>query len=56
VRNAPDGVRELAMRRWGMPGPPQYGGAAVTNVALAEAGEPVRGTMDVVLRVCRHQA
>ena len=21
VRNAPDGVRELAMARWGMPGP-----------------------------------
>jgi putative SOS response-associated peptidase YedK len=32
VRNAPDGVRELAMGRWGMPGPPQYGGAPVTNI------------------------
>lgn len=32
VRNAPDGVRELAMARWGMPGPPQFGGAPITNV------------------------
>jgi putative SOS response-associated peptidase YedK len=24
VRNAPDGVRELMMARWGMPGPPQF--------------------------------
>lgn len=32
VRNAPDGVRELAMLRWGMPGPPQFGGAPITNI------------------------
>jgi putative SOS response-associated peptidase YedK len=32
VRNAPDGTRELAMLRWGMPGPPQFGGAPVTNI------------------------
>jgi putative SOS response-associated peptidase YedK len=32
VRTAPDGVRELAMARWGMPGPPAYGGAPVTNI------------------------
>jgi putative SOS response-associated peptidase YedK len=32
VRNAPDGVRELGMLRWGMPGPPQFGGAPVTNI------------------------
>lgn len=32
VRNAIDGVRELAMARWGMPGPRQYGGAPVTNI------------------------
>jgi hypothetical protein len=24
VRNAPDGVRELVMARWGMPGPPAF--------------------------------
>ncbi len=24
VRNAPDGVRELAMLRWGMPTPPKF--------------------------------
>jgi putative SOS response-associated peptidase YedK len=27
-----DGERELVMARWGMPGPPQYGGAPVTNI------------------------
>ena len=32
VRNAPDGVRELAMARWGMPAPPQFGGAPITNI------------------------
>jgi putative SOS response-associated peptidase YedK len=32
VRNAPDGVRELTMARWGMPGPPQFRGAPVTNI------------------------
>jgi putative SOS response-associated peptidase YedK len=32
VRNAPDGVRELMLARWGMPGPPQYGGAPITNI------------------------
>jgi putative SOS response-associated peptidase YedK len=32
VRNAPDGVRELCMERWGMPCPPQFGLAPVTNI------------------------
>jgi putative SOS response-associated peptidase YedK len=32
VRNASDGARELSMLRWGMPGPPQFGGAPVTNI------------------------
>ena len=32
VRNSADGERELVMARWGMPGPPQYGGAPVTNI------------------------
>jgi putative SOS response-associated peptidase YedK len=32
VRNAPDGVRELMVARWGMPGPPQFGGAPITNI------------------------
>src|SRR6478752_3176345 len=32
VRNAPDDVRELALARWGMPGPPQFGGAPITNI------------------------
>jgi putative SOS response-associated peptidase YedK len=32
VRNAPDGVRELMLARWGMPGPAQFGGAPITNI------------------------
>ena len=32
VRTGTDGERELAMARWGMPGPAQYGGAPVTNI------------------------
>ena len=26
IRRGPDGERELVMARWGMPGPPQFGG------------------------------
>jgi putative SOS response-associated peptidase YedK len=32
VRMGGEGERELAMARWGMPGPPQFGGAPVTNI------------------------
>jgi putative SOS response-associated peptidase YedK len=32
MRTGADGERELVMARWGMPGPPQYGGAPVTNI------------------------
>jgi len=32
VFNAQDGERELGMLRWGMPGPPQFGGAPITNI------------------------
>jgi putative SOS response-associated peptidase YedK len=32
VRNVPDGVRELKPARWGMPRPPQFSGAAITNI------------------------
>jgi putative SOS response-associated peptidase YedK len=32
VRNGADGARELVMARWGMPGPPQFGGAPITNI------------------------
>jgi putative SOS response-associated peptidase YedK len=32
VRTAADGERELTMARWGMPCPPQFGGAHVTNI------------------------
>jgi len=32
VFNAPDGVRELALLRWGMPGPPQLATAPITNI------------------------
>jgi len=32
VRNQTDGERELTMMRWGMPGPPQFGPAPITNI------------------------
>jgi hypothetical protein len=32
VRNGGDGARDLVMARWGMPGPPQFGGAPITNI------------------------
>jgi putative SOS response-associated peptidase YedK len=32
VRNGADGERELIMARWGMPSPPQFGGAPITNI------------------------
>jgi len=32
VRNSADSERELVMARWGMPGPPRYGGQPVTNI------------------------
>jgi putative SOS response-associated peptidase YedK len=32
VVRAIDGGRELTMMRWGMPGPPQFGGAPITNI------------------------
>ena len=32
VRVAADGERELVMARWGMPGPPRFGGAPITNI------------------------
>lgn len=30
--NAPGGVRQLAMARWGMLGPPAFGGAPITDI------------------------
>ena len=32
VRTGADGERELVTARWGMPGPPQFGGQPVTNI------------------------
>jgi putative SOS response-associated peptidase YedK len=32
VRTSVDGERELVMARWGMPGPPRFGGQPVTNI------------------------
>jgi putative SOS response-associated peptidase YedK len=35
VRNSADGERELVMARWGMPGPPRFGGQPVTTSATS---------------------
>lgn len=32
ARTGMDGMRELVMARWGMPGLPQFGGAPITNI------------------------
>jgi putative SOS response-associated peptidase YedK len=32
VRRGAHGERELVMARWGMPGPPEFGGQQVTNI------------------------
>ena len=51
VRNAPDGVRELAMARWGIHQPTGFWRRSVTNIpereepalaALAQTGDPLR--------------
>ena len=65
VRVGAGGERELVMARWGMPGPPQFGGAPITNIRNLDSPH-WRGRLgkrnrcivpgDVVLRVCRHQA
>ena len=64
VRNGANGERELVMARWGMPGPPQFGGAPITNIRnvgkpalarLARQAKPLRCAGDFVLRVPRHQ-
>jgi putative SOS response-associated peptidase YedK len=63
VRNAPDGVRELMLARWGMPGPSQFGGAPITNIRNT-ASPHWRTWLNVghrcvvpfiVLRIRRHQ-
>ena len=38
VRTAKDGVRELAMMRWGFPPPPNLGSRPVTNVRNTNSG------------------
>ena len=65
VRNSADGERELVMARWGMPGPPQFGGQPVTNIRNV-ASPHWRGWLSArnrclvpatsVLRVRRHEA
>jgi len=40
VRTGSDGERELVMARWGMPGPPQYGGAPVTKIRVDGGLDP----------------
>ena len=36
VRNGADGERDLVMARWGMPGPPQFGGGAMPATSFCE--------------------
>jgi hypothetical protein len=58
VRND-QGEREMVMMRWGMPPPPKFGGAPVTNIRnvvgalarLAEAGKPLPGSGEQLCRI-----
>ena len=43
VRQAPT-ARELMLARWGMPGPPQFGGAPITNLRNTKARTGARGS------------
>src|SRR6478752_5068135 len=65
VRNGADGERELVVARWGMPGPPQFGGAPITNnsqcrqpalARLARQAKPLHRARDFLLRIRGHQA
>lgn len=60
VRNTAEG-RELMMARWGMPGPPQFGSAPITNIrntksahwrAWLAAFTPLRRAVHFILRIC----
>jgi putative SOS response-associated peptidase YedK len=54
VRTGPDGVRELAMARWGMPTPPKFlegkktdkGVTNVRNVSSPSSGREANGFLD----------
>ena len=60
----PDGERELVMARWGMPGPPQFGGAPITNIRNNKSPHwrgwlssgAMRCALDLVLRICADHA
>jgi hypothetical protein len=58
VRNGADGERELVMARWGMSGPPQFGGAPITNIRNVGSphwrgwlGEQVKSTRSTTFRI-----
>ena len=64
IRVNAEGERELAVARWGMPGPPQFGGAPIRNIR--NVGSPhwrrwlgqsksLHRPGDVVLRVRGHE-
>ena len=48
IRMGVDGQRELVMARWGMPGPPQYGGAPIANIRNVD-GPHWRGWLGCVV-------
>ena len=64
IHTAEDGMRELTLMRWGMPGPPQFGGAPITNIRNTASPhwrrwlrpEPMPHTGQFVLRVGTNQA
>jgi hypothetical protein len=53
VRNGADGERELVMARWGMPGPPQFGGAPITIFAMLAARTGAAGSARKTAASCQ---
>ncbi len=47
VRVGPDDERELVMVRWGMPGPPQFGGAPITDIRDRSGTPPNTNRVDL---------
>ena len=53
VRNGTDGERELVIARWGMPGPPQFGGAPITNIRNGGIRIGEAGSASITVAFCR---
>ena len=53
IRNGADGERELVMARWGMPGPPQFGGLRSPIFAMLAARTGAGGSASKTAASCQ---